>query len=753
MHAKPGKIIITLLLFLVACSLLLAAFVNYAGYTRRSREEDAFRELEQSAAVGAQMMDTSLREMRGVTDTLATTLSRLEFADTDDMRGYLSRCALDNGLAWLIYQESGGDPVSSDGAVHDLPEEVTQWASGISSPYVDGAAGNAVVTFYQTVQQDGEALGRLYVASYAEDISRGFPLQVYGGVGYAYVVDGEGNWVLPVTYSGGHEINDNFIVQLTRDNAAADVEALRAAWKARTADTVRLRFAGERKIAAYAPVETSESWSVLCMVSEQQVFSRATPYLMGALGLCALTMFLMAMLVVYVMVLRHKSWKALRNIAYRDTLTGARNWRRMIIDMETQLDRHPERQYAVVMADIAHFRTLDMTYGYDAGNELLRLMAREMKKMLRRGEPFARLAADKFIMLMEYHQPDEIRCRTLLFTEKMRAIAAQKLADMPIELYYGVYCLTERDGEEIIQPHLMLEKADAAVRSIKRSRLTHAQEDISNIAFYQEAAAQDYEEAASLEAHMEEALKNGEFVIGYQPRIRLEDGRVVGAEAKIRWNHPERGMLMPEAFIPLFENNLFILKVDRFVFDTVVEQQRRWLEEGKKPVPLSMHLSPHQAYDEHLLQYMSQRLKDTGVPAFLIELELDPVLLQQNREKVLPFARKLYQRGFTLAAGGCGSGGFPLHLLRDLPVSVLKADRQFVQESTDSQRGEQLITGLADMARELHVKVVAEGVEDERQLEVVIRAGCDMAQGAHFGAYLTREEFETVLGQAQEENP
>ena len=158
MHAKPGKIIITLLLFLVACSLLLAAFVNYAGYTRRSREEDAFRELEQSAAVGAQMMDTSLREMRGVTDTLATTLSRLEFADTDDMRGYLSRCALDNGLAWLIYQESGGDPVSSDGAVHDLPEEVTQWASGISSPYVDGAAGNAVVTFYQTVQQDGEAL-------------------------------------------------------------------------------------------------------------------------------------------------------------------------------------------------------------------------------------------------------------------------------------------------------------------------------------------------------------------------------------------------------------------------------------------------------------------------------------------------------------------------------------------------------------------------------------------------------------------
>ena len=212
MHAKPGKIIITLLLFLVACSLLLAAFVNYAGYTRRSREEDAFRELEQSAAVGAQMMDTSLREMRGVTDTLATTLSRLEFADTDDMRGYLSRCALDNGLAWLIYQESGGDPVSSDGAVHDLPEEVTQWASGISSPYVDGAAGNAVVTFYQTVQQDGEALGRLYVASYAEDISRGFPLQVYGGVGYAYVVDGEGNWVLPVTYSGGHEINDNFIV-------------------------------------------------------------------------------------------------------------------------------------------------------------------------------------------------------------------------------------------------------------------------------------------------------------------------------------------------------------------------------------------------------------------------------------------------------------------------------------------------------------------------------------------------------------
>lgn len=101
-----------------------------------------------------------------------------------------------------------------------------------------------------------------------------------------------------------------------------------------------------------------------------------------------------------------------------------------------------------------------------------------MKKMLRRGEPFARLAADKFIMLMEYRQPDEIRCRTLLFTEKMRAIAAQKLADMPIELYYGVYCLTERDGEEIMQPHLMLEKADAAVRSIKRRRLTHAQEDI-----------------------------------------------------------------------------------------------------------------------------------------------------------------------------------------------------------------------------------------------------------------------------------
>jgi len=149
----------------------------------------------------------------------------------------------------------------------------------------------------------------------------------------------------------------------------------------------------------------------------------------------------------------------------------------------------------------------------------------------------------------------------------MRAIAAQKLADMPIELYYGVYCLTERDGEEIMQPHLMLEKADAAVRSIKRRRLTHAQEDIPNIAFYQEAAAQDYEEAASLEAHMEEALKSGEFVIGYQPRVRLEDGQVIGAEAKIRWNHPERGLLMPEAFIPLFENNLFILKVDRFVFE------------------------------------------------------------------------------------------------------------------------------------------------------------------------------------------
>lgn len=321
----------------------------------------------------------------------------------------------------------------------------------------------------------------------------------------------------------------------------------------------------------------------------------------------------------------------------------------------------------------------------------------------------------------------------------MQAVAEPMKIDghsMRVNCSIGV-AVFPQDGDT---PQQLLEMADAAMYRAKQSGRNRCQ-------FFNHEIQAQLQERARIENELNGALQRDEFLLKYQPQIDLRSGAVTGAEALLRWQHPELGLLPPERFVPMAEESAHINEIGAWVLNTATAQCADWHQSGLGNLRVAVNLSARQLNGQPLIRLVEQALSRSGLPPRCLELELTESLMMSNIELTLETLQILHAMGVQIAIDDFGTGYSNFAYLRKLPISCLKIDRQFINDlSEPGARDTSIITQtLITLAHNLHLRVVAEGVETENQLDLLHQQGCDEIQGFIYSQALSLDDFRKAI--------
>lgn len=427
----------------------------------------------------------------------------------------------------------------------------------------------------------------------------------------------------------------------------------------------------------------------------------------------------------------------IKNIAYTDPLTGYANFAKFKEDCEDILTTETDKTFYMVVADMVGFRYINDAFGYDTGDEILLKIAQEMDSLLHDDEIFARISGDKFVILTErsFANTEDERFVYQL-ADRISSVGPLAKSHIRIEVQIGTYKILPEDIKDL-SVNALYDRALVALYSIGHTDSSAAEYDAS---IYDEQI-----ERKDIESRMHQALKDGEFRVYVQPKYRTSNAKLAAGEALIRWIDPNKGIVPPIKFIPLFEQNRFVHDVDLYVMEVIARFQRMRLNEGLPVVPISLNISPVEFTMPGFRQsYIS--IKDKyDIPDKLIELEFTEGIFFDDEELFKDVIREFHEHGFSCSMDDFGSGYSSLNILKDLPVDVLKLDKLFFRESENTSRDRSIIRSVVAMARSLNIKTVAEGVETLDVVEFLKLIGCTLIQGYIYSKPLPLTEFEEKL--------
>jgi diguanylate cyclase (GGDEF)-like protein len=390
---------------------------------------------------------------------------------------------------------------------------------------------------------------------------------------------------------------------------------------------------------------------------------------------------------------------------------------------------------AVLLLDLDRFKVINDSLGHAFGDKLLGAVAQRLRQIVREADTVARLGGDEFVILLA--EVAEVDDAGLVAAKILRLLAEpHRLDEREITLTASLgVSLFPRDSDD---GATLIRNADMAMYRAKR-------DGRSAFAFYSPEMNRRIRETLDLEGALRQALERDEFRLHYQPKVDLPSGRVIGCEALVRWHHPQRGMVSPADFIPLAEETGLIVPLGTWVLKEACRQARAWQDAGLPALNIAVNLSARQFRKGDLPQLVEEFLRETGLNPSLLELELTESMVMDDPAGAERTMRTLKELGVRLSLDDFGTGYSSLNYLRRFPVDSLKIDRSFIRDVATDPSGASVVTSVIDIAHNLGLTAVAEGVETREQLVFLLGCGCDMLQGFLFSKPLPAEEFADLL--------
>ncbi|WP_455617327.1 two-component system response regulator [Eisenbergiella sp.] len=414
-----------------------------------------------------------------------------------------------------------------------------------------------------------------------------------------------------------------------------------------------------------------------------------------------------------------------------DRLTGLYSKEYFYERVREILLQNPDKEYDILCSDVENFKMINDVFGILAGNKLLCGIAGVYQREAEEGSICGRLSADRFACLQE-HRAEYTDERFIRILEQVNALSEEK----KVMMKWGIYPL----ATAAIPIEQMYDRALLAAQSIKGKYGKY-------FAVYDEKLRSIWLHNQEITDSMEAALAKEQFIIYLQPKYRIADGSLAGAEALVRWEHPEWGLQSPAEFIPLFEKNGFITRLDRYVWDKVCALLHKWGEEGETVLPVSVNVSRADIYHTDIIEILMEMIRKYDLPPALLHLEITESAYTESPQQIMDTIGCLRERGFVIEMDDFGSGYSSLNMLSKMPVDILKLDLKFVQSEIEVPGSEGILQFIMELARMMKLTVVAEGVETKKQLERLAEIGCDCVQGYYFAKPMPVDEFEQLLKQ------
>lgn len=385
-----------------------------------------------------------------------------------------------------------------------------------------------------------------------------------------------------------------------------------------------------------------------------------------------------------------------------------------------------ERNISFIQFDIRKFKIINDLYGEKFGDEVLDFILKQLRDLCSESQLYVNLRSDVFMIVMEYDSQEELKSFIQELDDRIHVFKTVKL-----QMSYGVYTVEDREMEL----RQMEDRAAMARKTAKNSIL-------GNLVFYKEQFKDSLYNRKFIEENMQTAITERQYLMYLQPKYSISKNEIIGAEALVRWKHPERGMIYPDQFIPAIEENGFIKKVDYYIWEEACRFIRRCRDEGFADCPVSVNVSRAHLRDDECIMMLDDMIRKNGIPRNLLELEITETV---DDQQVSSKAFQLKEEGFTLLMDDFGSGYSSLNILLETPFDVIKLDKRFIENMMLSVKGRMILEQVVAMANKLGLGLLAEGVETKEQVELLQKIGCDQVQGYYYAKPMAAEDFFMVL--------
>lgn len=415
----------------------------------------------------------------------------------------------------------------------------------------------------------------------------------------------------------------------------------------------------------------------------------------------------------------------LEYVSCYDRLTGALNKQGFYQKANEYIKKNSGKRFKLIRIDIQRFSMVNTILGIDVGDEIIKFIADELIKKTKNCSVMGRIAGDVFAIITD--NDDLIDKLDLIHVGRVSAPGIC----YDLDLATGIYEIED----ENMPIEVMCDMANMAVRTAKV-------DFYKKVAYYEAGLREKFMEEQKIIQEMESALEEGQFHVYLQPQYDLNSKKMIAAEALVRWIHPVEGILSPDKFIPLFEKNGFITRLDEYVLEQVCKLIRRWGKERKSLIPISVNISRVDLFKNEFGDRIQTIVKEYGVDPKYIELELTESAYVDSPEMLIEKVEILQKSGFKVLMDDFGSGYSSLNMLKDVPVDKLKIDLKFLEGITESERGGDILKTMMHLASVLNIPTIAEGVESDAQADILIDMGCDYVQGYLFNRPMPIEDFE-----------
>lgn len=549
------------------------------------------------------------------------------------------------------------------------------------------------------------------------------------------MLDEKGDIIAVVSSSGDVKVETKtnpFFDYVQKDTLEEDYTAFVEEYKecvmAGTSGIYSIESNGQKIVNIFYPIADSNGWSIMYCINDGEIERLMTKMQINSIGLFVLIVCCMigASIIIVRYVGREK--KRLTDLEFLDGLTGVYNRNAFVSRSEEVLKENKKLPYYMICFDVVNFRIINETYGHERSNVIIKAMADACKDAFGHNEAYGRLTADVFVAVTVDDGEEDERIK---YIEEHVAEEARKVyINHPIKIKRGRYEIA--DTLESLDS--MIDKANIARKYVNNNASILSCQ-------YSEKLMDQARKNEEIESRMDAALARGEFKPFLQVKYNMVENKPSGAEALVRWIRDDGSIVPPGDFIPLFEQNGFVEKLDFYMLEQVCKYLRRMIDEGREVFVVSVNQSRYLMNDPNYVNRVKEILLKYKIPVGLIELELTETVFFHEKERMIKMMNDLKAINVKLSIDDFGSGYSSFNILKDVPFDVLKIDREFLSDSVHTEKGKIILERIVDLAHGLGMSVICEGVENEEQIELLVSIGCHYAQGFYYSRPIPLEEF------------
>ncbi|WP_428066000.1 bifunctional diguanylate cyclase/phosphodiesterase [Candidatus Proelusimicrobium volucris] len=742
MHEKTKAIYKNFWFFIsITVILLVASLFAYLDILQRNLKKDMRGNITEIAEMEANALSSKLKEETQTVKAVAGIMAQYyNITDLDTFIDILDEETRNNDFTQMGIILDEGEAYFHDHSMvkNFLPKEdmekILDGQTVIAGPIADPYSDKQLVVIASPVFVYGKPQAAIFATHPTFYYERILEVSKFGGHGYSYIVNNDGTLIIKSAHHQAVKTAKNLLeyMQGIKFEKPKNIDIFVKELLQGKSGIASLKVKGEHKFMAYMPLGVND-WYLLFVLPTEPFMGRVNQVMLMSIALCLEIILIFTLLMMHIKRTETKNKKAFYQSAFIDPLTESGNLNKLKMDLSKLLAENKEANYAMVLLDIDKFKVINELYGFRQGDMVLIHISNVLKDHLKEHETFARFSGDKFLLIIEYKEKEEIEKRIREICKEIKNCYASTDLNYEIITNCGIFPV-----ERGLPFYLMLDRVNLACSEVKKNKST-------NFAFYRDFSIKQILTEKSIENGMREALANEQFKIYFQPKVNLNSLKMEGAEILVRWQHPAKGMIMPDIFIPIFESNGFILDLDMFMLESAAKELRACIDEGLEPVHLAINFSRLHINNPKFCEEFKQTADFYKIPPNLLEAEITESTLLDNLDKMEEVIKQFHKEGYLIAIDDFGAGYSSLNVMKSLHFDTLKMDKEFLKTQGDPQRAKDIIAGTVKMMKSLGITIVAEGVETCEQAQFLKEIGCDMGQGYLFSKPVPIEEFRKML--------